>query len=93
MKNSAIHLSYTHLCGSNQCRMYSGTGTWNHTGIHSCTNIRNSTNPNDSPSKPSFSMSDHYLKKTYAFQSEKEIYIEEIRVDNPRGVLSLMCFH
>jgi hypothetical protein len=32
-------------------------------------------------SKPSFSMSDHYLKKTYAFQSEKQIYTEEIRVD------------
>jgi hypothetical protein len=31
--------------------------------------------------KPSFSMSDHYLKKTYAFQSEKQIYIDEIRVD------------
>jgi len=31
--------------------------------------------------KPSFSMSDHYLKKTYAFQSEKQIYTEEIRVD------------
>jgi len=26
-------------------------------------------------------MSDHYLKKTYAFQSEKQIYTEEIRVD------------
>jgi hypothetical protein len=30
---------------------------------------------------PSFSMSDHYLTKTYAFQSEKQIYVEEIRVD------------
>jgi len=31
----------------------------------------------------SFSMGDHYLKKTYAFQSEKQIYTEEIRVDTP----------
>ncbi len=31
--------------------------------------------------QPSFSMGDHYLKKTYAFPSEKQIYIEEIRVD------------
>jgi hypothetical protein len=30
---------------------------------------------------PSFSMGDHYLTKTYAFQSEKQIYVEEIRVD------------
>ena len=27
-------------------------------------------------------MGDHYLKKTYSFQSEKHIYTEEIRVDN-----------
>jgi hypothetical protein len=33
--------------------------------------------------KPSFSFGDHYLKKTYAFQSEKQIFVEEIRVDNP----------
>jgi len=32
--------------------------------------------------QPSFSMSDYYLKKSYAFQSEKQIYVEEIRVDN-----------
>jgi hypothetical protein len=38
--------------------------------------------------KPSFSMSDHYLKKTYAFQSEKQIYVEEIRVDNPSWGIS-----
>jgi hypothetical protein len=31
--------------------------------------------------QPSFSMGDHYLTKTYAFQSEKQIYVEEIRVD------------
>jgi hypothetical protein len=33
--------------------------------------------------QPSFSMGDHYLKKTYAFQSEKQTYLEEIRVDTP----------
>ena len=37
--------------------------------------------PTISLQKPSFSMSDHYLKKTYAFQSETQIYTEEIRVD------------
>jgi hypothetical protein len=39
--------------------------------------------PTSPPPKPSFSMSDHYLKKTYAFQSEKQLYTEEIRVDTP----------
>jgi hypothetical protein len=38
-------------------------------------------NPTIPLPKPSFSMGDHYLKKTYAFQSEKQIYTEEIRVD------------
>jgi len=38
--------------------------------------------------KPAFSMSDHYLKKTYAFQSENQIYVEEIRVDNPSWGIS-----
>jgi hypothetical protein len=38
-------------------------------------------NPSIPLPKPSFSMGDHYLKKTYAFQSEKQIYTEEIRVD------------
>jgi hypothetical protein len=32
--------------------------------------------------QPSFSLGDHYLKKSYSFQSEKDIYIEQIRVDN-----------
>jgi len=32
--------------------------------------------------QPSFSMSNIYLKNTYAFQSEQQIYVEEIRVDN-----------
>jgi len=40
-------------------------------------------NPTIPLPKPSFSMSDHYLMKTYAFQSEQQIFIEEIRVDNP----------
>jgi hypothetical protein len=39
--------------------------------------------PTGPPPKPSFSMSDHYLKKTYAFQNESQIYTEEIRVDTP----------
>lgn len=33
--------------------------------------------------QPSFSLGDHYLKKSYAFQSEKQIFEEEIRVDSP----------
>jgi hypothetical protein len=32
--------------------------------------------------QPSFSMGNHYLKKSYSFQSEKDIFIEEVRVDN-----------
>jgi hypothetical protein len=32
--------------------------------------------------KPSFSMSNNYLKKSYSFQSEQDIYTEEVRVDN-----------
>ena len=39
--------------------------------------------PTGPPPKPLFSMSDHYLKKTYAFQNESQIYTEEIRVDTP----------
>ena len=31
--------------------------------------------------QPSFSLGDHYLMKSYAFQNEKQIYGEEIRVD------------
>jgi len=27
-------------------------------------------------------MGDHYLKKSYTFQSEKQIYVEDIRVDS-----------
>jgi len=33
--------------------------------------------------KPSFVMGDHYLQKSYSFQSEKEIVEEQFRVDNP----------
>jgi hypothetical protein len=32
--------------------------------------------------QPSFSMGNHYLKKSYSFQSEKDIFTEEVRVDN-----------
>ena len=32
--------------------------------------------------QPSFSLGDHYLKKSYTFQSEKQIYVEDIRVDS-----------
>jgi hypothetical protein len=34
-------------------------------------------------SQPSFTMGDHYLKKSYSFQSEDDIVTEEFRVDNP----------
>jgi hypothetical protein len=30
-----------------------------------------------------FTMGDHYLQKSYSFQSEKDIQTEQIRVDNP----------
>ncbi|MDP3563997.1 MAG: hypothetical protein Q8R70_05860 [Methanoregula sp.] len=33
--------------------------------------------------KPSFSMGDHYLQKSYSFQSEKDVVTEQFRVDNP----------
>jgi hypothetical protein len=33
--------------------------------------------------KPSFAMGDHYLQKSYSFQSEKDIVVEQFRVDNP----------
>jgi hypothetical protein len=32
--------------------------------------------------QPSFSMGNHYLKKSYSFQSEKDIFTEELRVDD-----------
>jgi len=32
--------------------------------------------------QPSFSLGDHYLKKSYSFQSEKDVYREDVRVDN-----------
>ena len=31
----------------------------------------------------SFSLGDHYLQKSYTFQSEKDQYTEQFRVDNP----------
>ena len=33
--------------------------------------------------QPSFSLGDHYLKTSYAFQSEKDVVVEQVRVDNP----------
>jgi hypothetical protein len=33
--------------------------------------------------KPSFTMGDHYLQKSYSFQNEKEVITEQFRVDNP----------
>jgi len=32
--------------------------------------------------QPSFTLGDHYLKKSYAFQSVKDVYVEDVRVDN-----------
>jgi hypothetical protein len=32
--------------------------------------------------QPSFIMGDHYLKKSYAFHSVKDVYVEDVRVDN-----------
>jgi hypothetical protein len=34
------------------------------------------------PLQPSFSLGDHYLKKSFSFQSEKDVYVEQVRVDN-----------
>jgi hypothetical protein len=33
--------------------------------------------------QPSFSIGDHYLQKSYVFQSEKDVFTENFRVDNP----------
>jgi hypothetical protein len=33
--------------------------------------------------QPSFSLGDHYLQKSYSFQSEKDLYTEQFHVDNP----------
>ena len=38
--------------------------------------------------QPSFSMGDHYLQKSYSFQSEKDIFTEQFRVDNPSWGIS-----
>jgi hypothetical protein len=32
--------------------------------------------------QPSFSLGDHYLKKSFSFQSERDVYVEQVRVDN-----------
>jgi hypothetical protein len=33
-------------------------------------------------------MGDHYLQKSYAFQSEKDVITEEFRVDNPSWAIA-----
>jgi hypothetical protein len=33
--------------------------------------------------QPSFSLGDHYLQRSYTFQSESDVYSEEFHVDNP----------
>jgi hypothetical protein len=33
-------------------------------------------------SEPSFTLGDHYLKKSYAFQKLKDVYVEDVRIDN-----------
>jgi hypothetical protein len=33
--------------------------------------------------QPSFSMGDHYFRQSYSFQSEKDVVVEQFRVDNP----------
>jgi hypothetical protein len=33
--------------------------------------------------QPSFSLGDHYLQKSYSFQSEKDVVVEQVRVDTP----------
>jgi len=33
--------------------------------------------------QPSFSLGDHYLQESYSFQSEKDVVVEQVRVDNP----------
>jgi hypothetical protein len=33
--------------------------------------------------QPSFSFGDQYLQKSYSFQNEKDVYVEQVRVDNP----------
>ena len=33
--------------------------------------------------RPSFTLGDHYLQKSYSFQSEKDVFTEQFRVDNP----------
>jgi hypothetical protein len=41
------------------------------------------TLPPATTSPPSFTMGDHYLRKSYTFQSESDVQYEEFRVDNP----------
>ena len=39
--------------------------------------------------QPSFSLGDHYLKKSFSFQSEKDLVSEQFRVDNPSWGIDL----
>jgi hypothetical protein len=39
-------------------------------------------------SRPSFTLGDHYLQKSYSFQSEKDVVEEQFRVDNPAWGIS-----
>jgi len=56
--------------------------------------MSNQTNTAPTPSTPSpqssaptqsstITLSDHYLQKKYSFQSEKDVYTEQFRVDSP----------
>jgi len=38
--------------------------------------------------QPSFAMGDHYLQKSYSFQSEKDLVEEQFRVDSPAWGIS-----
>jgi len=51
------------------------------------TTVVTTATPTPSP-QPSFSMGDHYLQKSYAFQSEKDVITEEFRVDNPSWAIA-----
>jgi hypothetical protein len=39
--------------------------------------------------QPSFTLGDHYLQKSYTLQSEKDLYSEQFRVDNPSWGIDL----
>jgi hypothetical protein len=39
--------------------------------------------------QPSFTLGDHYLKKSYSLQSEKDVFSEQFRVDDPSWGIDL----